>query len=303
MVWYVMPDPPGTADPVDANDLPGGPTVSRIVLGTQLRRLREASGISREAAGTAIRASHAKISRLELGRVGFKERDIVDLLTLYGVTDPRERAGYLGLATQANVRGWWQQNSDLLPGWFEMYLRLEQEASIIRTYQVQFVPGLLQTPDYAREVILAGNRAVPSHELDRRVQLRVDRQKILTEPGAPQFWAVLDEAALSRPLGSSAIMQQQVEYLLAMAEQPNVTVQVLPFRLGGHAAAGGPFTILRFAARDLPDVVYLEQLNSAVYVDKRSDVEEYLAVMERVSVQAETPERSSAVLRGLLASV
>jgi transcriptional regulator with XRE-family HTH domain len=294
-----MPDSSG---PVDPNDPVGGPTVSRIVLGTQLRRLREAVGISREAAGAAIRASHAKISRLELGRVGFKERDIVDLLTLYGVTDQRQRVAYLGLAAQANVRGWWQQNSDLLPGWFEMYIRLEQEASIIRTYQVQFVPGLLQSPEYARAVILAGHRSVPAHDLDRRVQLRVDRQKMLTEPGAPQFWAVLDEATLRRPYGSAAIMRGQLTHLMEMATLPNVTVQVLPFRFGGHAAAGGPFTILRFAERDLPDVIYLEQLNSAVYVDKRSDVEDYLTVMELVSVQAETPERSTAVLRELLAS-
>lgn len=298
-----MPDSSGAAEPVDPGDLAGGPTVSRIVLGTQLRRLREASGITREAAGDAIRASHAKISRLELGRVGFKKRDIADLLTLYGVTDARQRAGYLGLMTQANVRGWWQHNSDLLPGWFEMYLRLEQEANIIRAYQVQFVPGLLQTPHYAREVILAGHRTVPDHELDRRIQLRVDRQKILTEPDAPQFWAVLDEAALSRPLGSPEIMRGQIEFLLEMAALPNVTLQMLPFRLGGHAAAGGPFTILRFAEPDLPDVVYLEQLNSAVYVDKRSDVEEYLAVMERVSMQAETPSRSTVALRELLASL
>jgi transcriptional regulator with XRE-family HTH domain len=304
MVRGVMPASsdsvnPGGASPFVADPV-GGPTVSRIVLGTQLRRLREASGITREAAGAAIRASHAKISRLELGRVGFKQRDIVDLLTLYGVADEQERAGYLGLATQANVRGWWQQNSDLLPGWFEMYLRLEQESRIIRTYQVQFVPGLLQSRQYAREVILAGTRAMPERELDRRVQLRIDRQKILTGPDAPQLWVVLDEAALSRPFGSAEVMREQVRHLLEITTLPNVTVQVLPFRLGWHAATGGPFTILRFAERDLPDVVYLEQLNSAVYVEKRSDVEEYLAVMERVSVQAETPARSRVVLQELL---
>jgi transcriptional regulator with XRE-family HTH domain len=303
MVWDVVHASSGAPYPIEPVDPVGGPTVSRIVLGTQLRRLREANGITREAAGASIRASHAKISRLELGRVGFKERDIADLLTLYGVTDEKQRAGYLGLMTQANVRGWWQQNSDLLPGWFEMYLRLEQEASIIRTYQLQFVPGLLQSPEYARAVIVAGRRTMPATEVERRVQLRVDRQKVLTEPDGPQLWVVLDEAALSRPFGSAEIMRGQVDHLLEMAALPNVTVQVLPFRYGAHAAAGGPFTILRFAEGDLPDVVYLEQLNSAVYVDKRSDVEEYLTVMERVSVQADTPARSMDVLRGLLASM
>lgn len=299
----VTPDTPRRQGPADANDTAGGPTVSRIVLGTQLRRLREAGGITREAAGAHIRASHAKISRLELGRVGFKERDITELLDLYGVTDAGERSGLLGLATQSNVRGWWAQDSDLLPAWFEMYLRLEQEARVIRTYQVQFVPGLLQTPAYARAVILAGHRTEPEHEIDRRVRLRVDRQKMLSEPGAPRFWAVIDEAALSRPFGPPAVMRGQIEHLLAMSALPNVAIQVLPFRRGGHAAASGPFTILRFAEPDLPDVVYLEQLNSAVYLEKRTDVEQYLAVIERVSVQAETPVRSRTLLRNLLQEV
>jgi transcriptional regulator with XRE-family HTH domain len=289
--------PLGPPDPAQ----PGGPTVLRIVLGTQLRRLREANGITREAAGDAIRASHAKISRLELGRVGFKERDIVDLLTLYGVTEPGEREEYLNLARRANTRGWWHQDSNLLPSWFETYLGLEQAASVIRTYQVQFVPGLLQSEEYARSVILVGHQDESADDIDRRVRLRMTRQKMLTEPGAPQLWAVIDEAALSRPFGSRRVMRDQIEHLLEMTSLPNVTVQVLPFEFGIHAAAGGPFTILRFAESDLPDVVYLEQLNSAIYLDKRPEVEDYLAVMERVSVQAETPAETKAILREKLA--
>jgi transcriptional regulator with XRE-family HTH domain len=291
--------PLGPPDPAQA----GGPTVLRIVLGTQLRRLREASGITREAAGDAIRASHAKISRLELGRVGFKERDIVDLLTLYGVTAPGEREEFLGLARRANARGWWHQHGNLLPSWFEMYLGLEQAASVIRTYQVQFVPGLLQSEEYARSVILVGHQDESADDIDRRVRLRMTRQKMLTEPGAPQLWAVIDEAALSRPFGSPRVMREQLEYLLEMTTLPNVTVQVLPFDFGIHAAAGGPFTILRFAEADLPDIVYLEQLNSAVYLDKRNEVEDYLAVMERVSVQAETPIDTKVLLREKLAEM
>lgn len=300
-----------TTEPPDTRPTPGsinpgvqsGPTVMRIVLGTQLRRLREAAGISRQAAGDVIRASHAKISRLELGRVGFKERDIIDLLKLYGVTDEREQESYLGLVTRANARGWWHQDHDLLPGWFEMYLRLEQEAAFIRTYQVQFMPGLLQCEPYARNVIRAGHAGESAYEVDRRVQLRIQRQKMLTEPGAPQLWAVIDEAALRRPFGPPAVMRQQLEYLLEMVALPNVTLQVLPFHIGSHAAAGGPFSILRFAEPDLPDIVYLEQLNSAVYLDKRSDIEGYLEVMERVSVQSETPTASYAMLRDALADI
>jgi transcriptional regulator with XRE-family HTH domain len=277
-----------------------GPTVLRIVLGTQLRRLREASGITREAAGEAIRASHAKISRLELGRVGIKERDIEDLLTLYGVTEPAERQEYLSLVRRANAPGWWQQYSDLLPSWFEMYLRLEQAAAFIRTYQVQFIPGLLQTEEYARSVILVGHRSESAEEIDRRVYLRISRQKMLTEPGSPKLWAVVDEAALSRPFGSPNVMRSQLQRLLEMSDLPNVILQVLPFHRGAHAAAGGPFTILRFAEPDLPDIVYLEQLTSAVYLEKRPDVETYLAVMEQVTVQAETPVRSKDLLRRAL---
>lgn len=296
---------PPARTPVRSQPAPGagqesGPTVLRIVLGTQLRRLREAGGITREAAGDAIRASHAKISRLELGRVGLKERDIADLLTLYGVTDAQERSQFLGLVQQANTPGWWQRYGDVLPPWFEMYLRLEQAAAYLRTYQVQFIPGLLQSEDYARSVVLVGRRGVPTEEVERRVHLRMSRQRMLTEPGSPKLWAVLDEAALSRPIGSPRVMRAQLAHLLEMSELPNVVLQVLPFRLGAHAAAGGPFTLLRFGEPDLPDIVYLEQLTSAVYLDKRADVEHYLAVMEQVTVQAETPVASKDVLRRLL---
>jgi transcriptional regulator with XRE-family HTH domain len=297
----VSEEPTSAGDRPAADPAPqGGPTVARIMLGTQLRRLREAAGISRHEAGDHIRASHAKISRLELGRVGVKERDLRDLLTLYGVSDPRERAALQDMVAPANARGWWQQDSDLLPSWFEMYLRLEQEARFIRCFQVQFVPGLLQTEQYARRVILAGHGAESAHEVDRRVQLRMNRQKMLTEPDGPQFWAVLDEGALSRPFGPPGVMRGQIEHILRMAALPNVTVQVLPFSAGSHAAAGGPFTILRFAEPDLPDVVYLEQLNSAVYVDKREDVEDYLGVIEQVSVQALTPAQTRTALEGML---
>ena len=284
-------------------DYQGGPTVSRIVLGAQLRRLREASGISREKAGHAIRASDAKISRLELGRVGFKERDVVDLLTLYGVTGEEEREAVLRLMRQANTRGWWQEHSDLLPSWFETYLRLEQVARVVRTYQVQFVPGLMQNEEYARAVITHGHRSQPPEELERRVQLRMDRQKVLYQANAPQLWAVIDEAALTRPFGPRRVMRAQLEYLLEISAAPNITLQVLPFRSGAHAAAGGSFSILRFAEPDIPDVVYLEQLTSAVFLDKRADVEEYLTIMERIGVQAETPVQSGTTLRTLLSEM
>ncbi|MDK1476119.1 helix-turn-helix transcriptional regulator [Streptomyces sp. 549] len=277
----------------------GGPTVLRIVLGTHLRRLREASGITREAAGDAIRGSHAKISRLELGRVGYKERDVADLLTLYGVQDETQREEFLTLARHANNPGWWHKYSDVLPSWFETLLGMEEAASLIRTYEVQFIPGLLQTADYARAVTRLGHASASEAEIERRVALRMRRQELLSRPQAPRLWAVIDEAALRRPLGGTAVMREQIQHLLQVAEQPNVTLQVAPFRIGGLAAAGGPVTILRFHEPDLPDIVYLEQLTSALYLDKRSEVETYMVVMDRLCAAAETNDRTAGFLSDL----
>ncbi|MEU7154483.1 helix-turn-helix transcriptional regulator [Streptomyces sp. NPDC045456] len=295
--------PEHSPSPSPRTDLPrGGPTVLRIVLGTQLRRLREAAGITREAAGEVIRCSHAKMCRLELGRVGCKERDVADLLTLYGVTDEAERAEFLALARGTSTPGWWHQYHDVLPTWFETLLGLEEAASVIRTYEVQFVPGLLQTADYARAVCRLGSPQATGEDIERRVDLRLRRQALLSVPGAPRLWAVLDEACLRRPLGDPGTMIGQLRHLLEMSQLPHVTVQVAPFRLGGHAAAGGPITILRFLEPDLPDIVYLEQLTSALYLDKRKDVDHYLAVTDQLSAQAASPRQSQAILRELISA-
>ncbi|MFC4113603.1 helix-turn-helix domain-containing protein [Nonomuraea zeae] len=277
---------------------PGSPTVLRILLGTQLRRLRTEKGISREDAGYSIRASHAKISRLELGQVSFKQRDVADLLTLYGVTDPAERDPLLALAKQANAPGWWHKYGDLLPSWFEVYIGLEGAASAIRTYENQFVPGLLQTPAYARAVIELAHEKAPKQELDRRVALRTTRQKRL-ESGLT-IWAVIDEAVVRRTLGGPETMRAQIVHLLDITAERNVTVQIMPFDRGGHAAAGGPFSILRFPERELPDVVYMEQLTSALYLDKPADSDHYMEVMDRLSIQAEEPKQTRRFLERLI---
>lgn len=283
----------------DARDRPRGPTVLRIALGAQLRRLREASGITAEAAGYEIRASHAKISRMELGRVGFKERDVTDLLTLYGVTDEQQRERFLALARQANAPGWWHRYSDVMPDWFELYIGLEQACAVIRTYEPQLVPGLLQTQEVARAVILLGHSSVSEDDIQRRITLRMTRQEILTQPGAPNLWAVIDEAALWR-LGGRSTMRAQIQHLLERAELPNVTLQAIPFYSGGHAAVGGPFSILRFSEPDLPDIVYLEQLTSSLYLDKIQDVQHYQVVMDRLCVQAKSPAETTRFLSSTL---
>ncbi len=278
----------------------GGPTVLRILLGAQLRKLREAKGVSREDAAWEIRASESKISRIELGRVGFKERDVADLLTLYGVADEEERKALLALARNANMPGWWHKYGDVLPSWFQSYLGLETAAALIRTYEVQFVPGLLQTKEYARAVILLGHGNAPAEEVERRVGLRMARQELLSRPDAPQLWVVVDEAALRRPIGGPKIMRAQIEALIEATKLRNVRLQVIPFHAGGHAAAGGAYTILRFPDQELPDVVFVEQLTSALYLDKREDVDHYAAAMERLCVEAEPPGRTPAILTKVL---
>lgn len=275
----------------------GGPTVLRILLGANLRRLRESRGVTREDAGWQIRSSESKISRMELGRVGFKERDVADLLTLYGLPDGPERDRLLALAREANAPGWWHRYNDVLPVWFQPYIGLEAAASMIRNYEVQFIPGLLQTRDYARAVVRLGFGRSPADEIERRVDVRMARQQVLTKPDAPQFWALIDEGALRRPIGGIEVMKGQLEALIQATAMPHVVVQVVPFHVGGHAAAGGAFSILRFAEPDLPDVVYVEQLTSALYLDKRDDLDQYAIVMETLSIEAAPPEQTPEILQ------
>jgi len=284
-------------------DVQPGPTTLRIILGSQLRELRQARNVTRDQAAEAIRATESKISRLELGRSSFKQRDVADLLTLYKVNDPQEREALLALARQASAPGWCHQYSDILPRWVQVYVGLEAAASIIRVYEQQFIHGLLQTEDYARAVILITNKGLPAAEIDRRVDLRVRRQQLLTQPSPLTLWCVLDEAVLRRPAGTREVMRAQLKYLLEVMQMPNVTLQIVPFGIGAHAAAGGPFTILRFSEPDLPDVVYLEQLRSSLYIDKRDDVIAYAHVMDQLTVQASTPTTTRRVLADLLQQI
>lgn len=272
-----------------------GPTARRMVLGGQLRRLREDRNISREQAGEAIRGSESKISRLELGRVALKERDVADLLVLYGVTNTDERAAFLELVRESNQPGWWHRYHDLLPRWFQDYVGLEESASRIQTYELAFVPGLVQTEAYARAVVRRGLPDASTDEVERRVGLRMRRQRILSDPTHCRLWAVVDESVLHRAVGGAHVLRQQLEHLLDVTTRPNVTLQVVPFRYGGSAAET-PFTLLRFAEPDLPDVVYLEHLCGALYLDKADEVEIYTKVAQRLAVEAETPDDSRVTL-------
>jgi transcriptional regulator with XRE-family HTH domain len=281
---------------------PDGPTASRIVLGARLRRLREASGVTRGDAARAIRATESKISRLELGRSGFKQRDVADLLTLYHIGAADERENLLSLARRASTPGWWQQYSDVIPPWLEQYIGLEEAASIIRTYEVQFVHGLLQTESYARAVIGLRHGADEFAEIERRVELRMRRQRILTGD-APKLWAVVDEAALRRPLGGRTVMRDQVRHLIEVADLPSVSLQIVPFRAGGHPAAGGAFTLLRFARPEIPDLVYIEHVDSALYLDRRPEVEDHVQIMNELCVAAAPPEETCDLLNQILKEI
>jgi transcriptional regulator with XRE-family HTH domain len=277
-------------------DSAGDAAVLRMRLGGQLRRLREAKGITPDDAGFSIRASRSKISRLENGRVKLKNRDVADLLTLYGVTDEDVRSKFLALVMQSNGPDWWGEYGDILPAWFETYLGLEAAAATVRSFEVQFVHGLFQTADYARAVTRLGRKAAPDDEIERWVGLRLKRQELLSRPDPPNVWSVMDEAVLRRPVGGAAVMRAQYRHLIEVARLPHVTLQVIPFARGAHAGESGSFTVLRFEEQDLPDVVYLEQLTNAVYLEQRSDVERYLEVVDEISSQALTPDETTRLI-------
>ncbi|MGW7685943.1 helix-turn-helix domain-containing protein [Kribbella sp. NPDC054772] len=274
------------------------------MLGGQLRRMRESAGISRADAGWQIRASESKVSRMELGRVGFKERDVSDLLELYGMDDDPERDRLMELARAANNPGWWSRYGDVMPSWFANYVGLEVAAALIRTYEVMFVPGLLQTEEYARAMVQLGKQPfLENQEVDQRVELRVTRQQILTRANPARLWVVIDESVLHRPVGGKRVLQAQIEHLIMWSQQPNITLQVMPFSSVGYAGAGGAFSLLRFPDDDLPDIVYIEHAASALYLDKLEEVDEYVAIMEGLTISAAPVSATEGLLKEALAQL
>jgi hypothetical protein len=198
----------------------------------------------------------------------------------------------LSLAKQSNRPDWWARYGDVMPAWFEPYLGLETAASTIRTLDIQFVHALLQTEDYARAAIWFGHHGDPADQIEDRVRLRLKRQDLIVKSAPPKIWSVMDEGVLRRPVGGPAVMRAQLNHLVKLASLPHVTLQVLPFARGGHSGESGAFTVLRSLAEELPDVVYIEQLVTAIYLEQRAEVEFYLAVMDQISGQALTPAQS-----------
>ena len=279
-----------------------GPSVRRLILGSQLRRLRERSGISCAEAGYSIRGSASKISRMETGRISFKERDVEDLLTLYGLNDPDERAQLVSLVAASRQTGWWHRYNDRMPKWFEDYVGLEEAASRIQCWELQFVPGLIQTEAYARAAIVHGRPRAGAEEVDRLVELRMRRQRILDGTHPPRLWAVIDESVLRRSLGGTAVLKAQVERLLELIDLPHVSLQVIPFSRSGYVAEGA-FSILRFAESELPDIAYVEHLTGALYLERLDELEVYGRAFDRLVVDAETPRGSRQFLEKVRAEL
>ncbi|GKQ33840.1 helix-turn-helix transcriptional regulator [Streptomyces sp. A012304] len=278
------------------------PTLLKMLVGVQLAGIREDAGLSQLEAARAVGFSPAKLSRIEAGkgRRPPTEADVRRLLDLYR-TDAYQASVLVQLLRRAGEPGWWQRyDKRLMPEWFDRLVGLQEAATAIRTFQIQYVPGLLQTPAYTRAVVRRGMPTAPDREVERRVELRTRRTELLHRPDAPRVWAVLDESVLLRVLGSPEVMREQLAHLVEMAGLPHVTVQIVPLDVTHACAPSIPVTYLRFGGADLPDVVYLEHIGSATFLEDRDETEEYRATLDRLADDALQPRESVALLRKAL---
>jgi transcriptional regulator with XRE-family HTH domain len=272
-----------------------GPTVGQIVLGLRLRDLRERAGCSFADAAAVLSVNPTTVRRMEKAEVGLRPLYVKALLERYDVA-AEEAESFLALVEEANRPGWWHRYRDVLPDWFSLYVSLEGEASLIRAYEPHCVPGLLQTEDYARVLLRTGFPGATEEELDRRVALRMARQKLLERPQAPLLWAVVEEHVLRRRVGGPSVMRGQIDRLVEATALPNVTLQVMPFNAGPHPGMFGPFQLFRFDIAELPDIVYTESLTGAVYLEERPDTAAYREVLDRMSAQAAPVQDTGALL-------
>lgn len=266
-------------------DARSAPTVGQIVLGLRLRDLREQAGVTFDQAAGALSVNPTTVRRMEKAEVGLKPVYVEKLLQVYGVGQA-ESLAFLSLVEEANNPGWWHRFRDVLPGWFSLYVSLEESASLIRSYEPHCVPGLLQTADYARALLRVGFPGAPAEELNRRVALRMERQTLLDSPQRVRLWAVVDETVLRRPVGGPEVMRAQLDRLIEAAAKPHIALQILPFANGPHSGMFGPFQLFRFDIPELPDIVYTENLTGAVYHDERADTVAYLEALDRMGAQA-----------------
>ncbi|MFF9045435.1 helix-turn-helix domain-containing protein [Streptomyces parvulus] len=274
------------------------PTVGQVVLGRRLQELREAAGLRREEAAKVLRVAPATVRRMEAAEVALKIPYVQILLTTYGVPAD-EVSAFVTLAEEANQPGWWQRYHDVLPDWFSMYVSLEGAARIVRSYEPHFVPGLLQTEDYARSVLEAGTIGNAGGDaVERHVSLRMERQRLLDRTDPPHLWVVMDETVLRRPVSvHGRVMREQLDKLLEFAARDRVTLQVAEFEDGPHPGTYAPFTLFRFAEPELPDMVFTEYLTGALYLDSRAEVSAHLEVLDHMTARAASTLRTEKVLR------
>ncbi|MFP8906161.1 helix-turn-helix domain-containing protein [Streptomyces atacamensis] len=276
---------------------PSSPTVHRRQLGAELRRLRKAAGLGIEQVAHELSCSQTRVSRIETGKGRYvaKPDEVETLCRLYGVTDDRQVQMLLDMLTNSQKRGWWESYEDVLPSGLEVYVGLETTARSERGWEPLLVHGLLQTPEYARAVL----QATPSnrlHDVEALVALRLERQKLLTRPGEPlEFWAILDEAAVRRPVGGPEVMRAQLNHLVETAALPNVTVQVVPTDKGAHPGLGGAFSLLEFLEDD--PVVYVDSPAGNLYLEKKHDVRRFAATFDLLRAFALAPDESTALVR------
>ncbi|SEQ12908.1 Helix-turn-helix domain-containing protein [Streptomyces sp. yr375] len=279
------------------------PTVGQVVLGRRLQELREAAGLGRDEAARVLRVAPATVRRMETADVALKVPYVQVLLETYGVPEGEAEAFVL-LTEEANRPGWWQRYHDVLPEWFSLYVSLEGSARLIRSYEPHFVPGLLQTEDYARAVLEAGTvgRTTPQ-STERHVSLRMARQRLLADTDPPHLWVVMDETVLRRPVSADpAVMAQQLDKLVELAERDRITLQVAEFATGPHPGMSAPFSLFRFAEPELPDMVVTEYLTGALYLDDREEVSAHLEVLDHMTTHAACARRTREILRDVRAS-
>lgn len=278
------------------------PTAEQTVLGRRLRRLRERADVSLAAVAAALQVAPQTVVEWEEVGPDLKPEQVERLLHAYAVS-PADTAPLLSLIDEVGRPRWWQRYHDVLPDWFGRHISLEAMASVIGAYEPHCVPGLLQTEDYARAVLTAGFPNASADELRRRVELRRERQAILHHASAPQLRVVLDEAALRRRVGGTAVMREQIDRLVEASALPNVSLRVLPFDSGAHPGMFGPFHLFEFTVVELPETVCQENLDGACYLDVPAQVAIFRQVLDRVRGQAATEQHSTDLLRELRAGL
>jgi transcriptional regulator with XRE-family HTH domain len=275
----------------------GSPTVRRRRLGLILRGLRERAGLTGEEVGATVERSGSWVSRVETGRVGLRGRDLTDLLKLYKVDDPLLAEELLSLARAGKQRGWWSKYADTLAGPYATYIGFESEAAELLVYETMVVHGLLQTEGYARAMFTTAEPPTPDDVVERKVAVRLARQRLLTNPNPLKLWVVLDESVLQRQIGGPDVLAEQLDRLLTIGQLPNVTIQVVPFDAGPHPGLIGSFTLVRFPSPHDPDIVYIEGVTGDIFAES-DDTLLYQDIFDHLRAAALSPAASRVTIGG-----